>query len=44
MVTILKFITILVILGAIGVVGYAYLADMTPEQSDIVAPVTLNGD
>lgn len=44
MVTFLKFITILVILGAIGLVGYAYLGDLTPEQADVVAPVTLDAD
>ena len=44
MVTILKFITILVFLGAIGLVGYAYLGDLSPEQSDVVAPVQLDAD
>ena len=42
MVTILKFITILLILGAIGLVGYAYIGDLTPEQVDVVAPVALD--
>jgi len=44
MVTILKFIVILVILGGIGLVGYAYLGDLTPQQSDVVAPVMLDGN
>ncbi len=44
MLTILKFIAILLVLGAIGVVGYAYLGDMSPDQRDITAPVTLDVD
>jgi hypothetical protein len=44
MVTILKFIVILVILGGIGLVGYAYLGDLTPLQSDVVVPVMLDGN
>jgi len=44
MVTILKFIMLLLILAAIGVVGYAYLGDMSPEQSDVVAPVMLDAN
>ena len=27
-----------------GVIGYAYLGDMTPEQTDVVAPVMLDVD
>jgi len=40
----LKFIAILLVLGAIGLIGYAYLGDLTPSQSDVVEPVTLNAD
>lgn len=40
----LKLITVLVILGAIGLVGFAYLGDLTPEQTEVTAPVTLNAD
>lgn len=39
---ILKFITVLVILGAIGLVGYAYLGDLSPDQTDVTAPVMLD--
>ena len=39
---ILKFIAILLVLGAIGLVGYAYLGDLSPDQRDVVAPVTLD--
>ena len=44
MLTILKFIAILLVLAAIGVVGYAYLGDMSPQQKDMVTPVTLDVD
>jgi len=38
----LKFIFVLLILGGIGLVGYAYLGDLSPQQVDVTAPVTLN--
>lgn len=39
---ILKLIVVLVILGGIGLVGYAYLGDLSPDQSDVTAPVMLD--
>ncbi len=39
-----KFLAVLVILGGLGLVGYAYLGDLTPEQSDVTTPVQLNAD
>ncbi|MGB3314053.1 MAG: hypothetical protein WBB85_06550 [Albidovulum sp.] len=39
---ILKVILILAILAVIGLTGYAYLGDMTPERSDVSEPVELN--
>jgi len=33
----------LVILGGIGLIGFAYLGDLTPEREEIRVPVTLNG-
>ena len=42
MFTILKFIAILLVLAAIGVVGYAYLGDMSANQVDVETPVTLD--
>lgn len=39
---ILKAILILALLGVIGLTGYAYLGDMTPERSDVSEPVELN--
>ena len=44
MATILKLIVILLILAGIGLVGYAYLGDLRPEQSDVVQPVTLDAN
>ncbi|MCA3519294.1 MAG: hypothetical protein IOC87_03765 [Rhodobacter sp.] len=35
---------ILVVLGVIGLAGYAYLGDMTPPQTPVTQPVTLNAD
>ena len=40
---VLKLILILLVLGGIGLVGYAYLGDLSPEQNDVVQPVTLDG-
>lgn len=37
-----KLLAILIVLGAIGVVGYAYLGDLSPEQDDRSVPVDLN--
>lgn len=42
MATILKLILILALLGVIGLAGYAYLGDLTPEQHDVVQPVILD--
>ncbi len=41
--TVFKLILILLVLGGIGLVGYAYLGDLSPEQNDVVQPVTLDG-
>lgn len=38
----LKAILVLGVLGGIGLVGYAYLGDLTPDQRDMRVPVTLN--
>ncbi|SMX34912.1 hypothetical protein [Actibacterium lipolyticum] len=39
---ILKGLVILLIIGFIGLVGYAYLGDMRPERQTISEPVTLD--
>jgi predicted negative regulator of RcsB-dependent stress response len=41
---IIKVLVILVILAFIGLVGYAYLGDLTPVQSEVKMPVVLNAD
>ena len=39
-----KAILMLLILAALGLVGFAYFGDMTPETGDVVQPVTLDVD
>lgn len=41
---ILKLVVVLVILGFMGLTGYAYLADLAPTQYEVTVPVTLNAD
>ena len=40
----LKFLVFLIVIGALGLVGYAYLGDLSPDQSEISQPVELNAD
>lgn len=40
----LKLLAFLLVIGAIGVVGYGYLGDLSPEQTDVSEPVNLNAD
>ncbi len=42
MVRLLKFLVFLVVLGGLGLVGYAYLGDLSPEPQDEAVPVDLN--
>lgn len=42
MVRLLKFILYLLVIVAIGVIGYAYLGDLSPEQEDRSVPVELD--
>lgn len=37
-----KLLGFLIVIGAIGVVGYAYLGDLSPEQDDRSVPVELD--
>jgi len=39
-----KAVVVLAVLGFVALVGYAYLADMTPEPAEVTLPVTLNAD
>lgn len=41
---IIKVLVVLVIFGFIGLTGYAYLADLTPNQAEVKKPVVLNAD
>lgn len=41
---IIKALVVLVILGFIGLTGYAYLGDLTPSQGEVKKPVVLNAD
>lgn len=39
----LKLVLVLLVLGFIGLVGFAYFGDMRPVQTEITAPVALDG-
>lgn len=39
---ILKLLIFLALLGFVGLTGYAYLGDLSPEQSEVNHPVTLD--
>ena len=43
MLRLLKFLFAFVVLLAVAVVGYAYLGDLSPEQTDVSEPVSLDG-
>lgn len=38
----IKLVLILAVLGFIGLSGYAYLGDLSPEQRAVTQPVTLD--
>ena len=40
----LKLLFFLVLVGVLALVGYAYLGDLSPEQSDVTQPVELNAN
>ncbi|TCP42172.1 hypothetical protein [Rhodovulum marinum] len=44
MVRLLKALIFLVIVGFIGLVGFAYLGDMTPQQAEVKESRTLDVD
>jgi hypothetical protein len=37
-----KLIVLLVIVGFIGLTGYAYFGDLSPDQREVTQPVTLD--
>lgn len=41
---ILKALVLLLILGFIGLVGFAYLGDLAPDRQQVNQPVTLDVD
>lgn len=42
MVRLLKFLLLLALIAFVGLVGYAYLGNLDPKQSDVTVPVELN--
>ncbi|TCP23039.1 hypothetical protein [Rhodovulum adriaticum] len=44
MLRLLKVLFFLVLLGFLGLVGYAYLGDLPPVQADLSQPLTLDVD
>ncbi len=40
----IKAVLVLAVLGFLGLVGYAYLADLTPQKSQVKVPVMLHAD
>lgn len=41
---IIKALFVLAILAFVGLTGFAYLADLSPDQAEVKVPVTLNAD
>ena len=40
----IKLLLILVILGGLALIGFAYRGDLTPSQTEVTEPVTLDVD
>ena len=40
----IKALLLLAVLGFVALVGYAYLADLTPQSQELKVPVTLYAD
>ncbi|MDO5704430.1 MAG: hypothetical protein Q4G49_05060 [Paracoccus sp. (in: a-proteobacteria)] len=38
-----KILAVLLVVAALGLIGYAYLGDMEPQQQEMRQPVTLGG-
>jgi hypothetical protein len=41
---IIKGLLVLALLGFVALTGFAYVADLNPEQGEVKVPVTLNAD
>ena len=37
-------VLVLAVLGFVALVGYAYIADLSPDSSEVKLPVTLHAD
>ena len=40
----IKFLIFLILFGFVGLIGFAYLGNLTPETNDIQVPVTLDAE
>jgi predicted negative regulator of RcsB-dependent stress response len=43
MIRILKVLVVLAVLGFVALAGYAYFGDLSPEETEVTVPVTLDG-
>lgn len=41
---IIKGLLVLALLGFVALTGFAYVADLSPQQGEVKVPVTLNAD
>ncbi|WP_086052954.1 hypothetical protein [Pseudoruegeria sp. SK021] len=39
-----KIILILILLAVVGMVGFAFLGDLSPQRSEVRIPVQMNGE
>lgn len=44
MLRLLKILLVLAVLFGAAILGYAYLGDLSPKQTDVSTPVTLDGN
>jgi hypothetical protein len=44
MMRLIKYLLLLGVIGFLGVVGFAYFGDLSPAQSDMIKPVTLDAN
>ncbi len=40
---IIKLVLVLALLGGIGLVAFAFVGDLSPERTEVILPVDLNG-
>ncbi len=40
----LRFLMFLILFGAVGLIGFAYLGELAPESREAVTPVTLDAE